>query len=72
MSDHASAKLFLDQGEADAALADAVAQPHQIVGPYLADANASDHGPTPVHFREVFRSRGPSNYAHGKQETAHV
>jgi len=23
--------------------------------------------PEPVHFREVFRTRGPSNYFHGKQ-----
>ena len=30
------------------------------------------NGPEPIHFREAFRTRGPSNYAHGKQETFHV
>ncbi|EDZ40945.1 conserved hypothetical protein [Rhodobacteraceae bacterium HTCC2083] len=25
-------------------------------------------GPEPTHFREAFRRKGPSNYAHGKQE----
>jgi hypothetical protein len=25
------------------------------------------NGPEPTHFREAFRTRGPSNYAHGKQ-----
>ena len=25
-------------------------------------------GPAPTHFREAFRTRGPSNYPHGKQE----
>jgi hypothetical protein len=25
-------------------------------------------GPEPSHFREAFRRKGPSNYAHGKQE----
>jgi len=31
-----------------------------------------DHGPEPIHFREAFRTRGPSNYAHGKQEAGNV
>lgn len=39
-----------------------------VVGPYLADAVAGTDGPSPVHFREVFRTRGPSNYQHGPQE----
>ena len=43
---------------------------HEVVGAYLADAKAGPTGPEPIHFREVFRTRGPSNYAHGKQERA--
>lgn len=41
----------------------------QIVGAYLADAVSGPDGPMPVHFREEFRAKGPSNYTHGKQET---
>lgn len=64
---HRDALLFEDQEQAETELARAETKP-LIVGPYLADAVADDGGPTPVHFRETFRSRGPSNYAHGKQE----
>jgi hypothetical protein len=39
-----------------------------VVGAYLADARGALNGPEPVHFRESFRARGPSNYAHGKQQ----
>ena len=38
-----------------------------VVGPYLADARSGPNGPEPTHFREEFRTRGPSNYHHGKQ-----
>ena len=49
-------------------LAEAKGQPHIAVGPYLADASLDDAGlPIPTHFREDFRTRGPSNYDHGKQ-----
>lgn len=64
---HAEAELILDAALAEARLAHATAQRLQIVGAYLADAKAGPHGPEPVHFREAFRTRGPSNYAHGKQ-----
>lgn len=64
---HHEAALFTDAVAAEAALAVAAAQPHIVVGAYLADAKAGPNGPEPVHFREVFRTRGPSNYAHGKQ-----
>jgi hypothetical protein len=64
---HGDAALFLAQDEAEAALARTAAQSLIIVGAYLADAKAGPNGPEPVHFREVFRTRGPSNYAHGKQ-----
>ena len=33
----------------------------------ITDAKDGPKGPEPTHFREVFRTRGPSNYAHGKQ-----
>lgn len=65
--DHAKAELIEDEAHAQIRLLDAERQPH-IVGAYLADAVETAEGPAPVHFRESFRSRGPSNYAHGKQE----
>jgi hypothetical protein len=43
------------------------AQKLLVVGAYLADAKLGPNGPEPTHFREEFRTRGPSNYAHGKQ-----
>ncbi len=53
---------------AEALLAKAQYQQDKIVGAYLADICLSRKGePEPVHFRELFRSRGPSNYHHGKQ-----
>ncbi len=33
-----------------------------VVGAYLAEARPGPHGPEPAHFREAFRTRGPSNY----------
>lgn len=64
---HNKALLFTDPQAAADALAAAQAQPDQLVGPYLAPAYAGPDGPEPAHFREAFRARGPSNYAHGKQ-----
>ena len=64
---HAEAELVTEEDHATARLAFAAAQRLAIVGPYLADAKAGPNGPEPVHFREAFRTRGPSNYAHGKQ-----
>lgn len=65
--DIAEAELIEDEAVADDRLLFAIAQPDVVVGPYLADAKDSEDGPVPVHFREAFRTRGPSNYAHGKQ-----
>ncbi|MEL6920926.1 MAG: DUF2849 domain-containing protein [Pseudomonadota bacterium] len=57
-----------DAEHADALLRKGAAQQSRIVGAYLADVTVDEHGhPQPVHFREVFRTRGPSNYPHGKQ-----
>ena len=64
---HADAAVALTPEEAEALLARASQEPHLTVGVYLADADLSDGAPAPTHFREVFRTRGPSNYFHGKQ-----
>lgn len=64
---HAEADLIKDAATADIRLLEAQALAHEVVGPYLADAAHSDLGPEPIHFREAFRTRGPSNYPHGKQ-----
>jgi len=56
-------------------LARAEAFPNQVVGVYLVEAGVDALGrATPAHFREVFRTRGPSNYPqHGRQaERSHV
>jgi hypothetical protein len=65
---HEKALLITDEGTAAIQLLDAEARGHEVVGAYLAEARPGPNGPEPVHFREVFRTRGPSNYAHGKQE----
>ncbi|MEP4038226.1 DUF2849 domain-containing protein [Pseudophaeobacter sp.] len=71
--DLAQAELIVDEAEAQLRLLDAEKQNIRIVGAYLADAKAGAQGPEPVHFREDFRRKGPSNYSHGKQEAeAHV
>ena len=65
---HHQAELIVDEAEAQVRLLHAEGQADVIVGAYLADAAPGPDGPEPIHFREVFRTRGPSNYAHGKQE----
>ncbi|MCV6824638.1 MULTISPECIES: DUF2849 domain-containing protein [Halocynthiibacter] len=64
---HADAELITDEARAAVRLAFAEAQQDFLVGAYLADAVEGDAGPAPTHFREEFRSVGPSNYNHGKQ-----
>ena len=66
---HSEAEFFVDQKQANEALAFAQSQAERLVGAYLANAQMSEDGkPEPTHFREVFRTRGPSNYTnHGKQ-----
>ncbi len=64
---HVEAELIEDEAHAQLRLLDAQAQKRIAVGPYLADAKPGANGPEPTHFREAFRTRGPSNYAHGKQ-----
>lgn len=61
------AELIEDEAIAQDRLIHANSQPNYVVGAYLADAQAGENGPVPTHFRETFRTRGPSNYPHGKQ-----
>jgi hypothetical protein len=65
---HHEAELLTDEAEAQLRLLHGDGQADIVVGTYLADAKDGPNGPEPIHFREVFRTRGPSNYAHGKQE----
>ena len=64
---HHEAELLEDEAHAQLRLLEASAQKLLIVGPYLAEGKAGPNGPEPTHFREAFRTRGPSNYPHGKQ-----
>ena len=64
---HHEAELIEDEAHAQMRLLHAAAQKLVVVGAYLADAKAGAGGPEPTHFREEFRTRGPSNYKHGKQ-----
>lgn len=61
------AELIDEEAHAEMRLLFAQSQPDLVVGPYLAEARPTPDGPAPVHFREAFRTRGPSNYPHGKQ-----
>lgn len=53
--------------EAERLLQEASAYPLETVGAVLTDVTLVDGVPAPAHFRETFRTRGPSNYFHGKQ-----
>ena len=64
---HHEAELIDDEAVAQMRLLHGAAQKLVVVGVYLADAKPGPNGPEPIHFREAFRTRGPSNYAHGKQ-----
>jgi len=64
---HHEAELIDDEAHAQMRLLHATAQKLVVVGAYLAEAERGSLGPEPVHFREAFRTRGPSNYRHGKQ-----
>ena len=57
-----------DSEEAKTILEAANRQQNVVVGPYLTDTAIDENGKAaPAHFREAFRTRGPSNYFHGKQ-----
>ncbi|MEO9778417.1 MAG: DUF2849 domain-containing protein [Sedimentitalea sp.] len=67
--DLVDAEIITDEAHAQLRLLDAERQANRIVGAYLAEMQPAASGPQPTHFREEFRRTGPSNYAHGKQET---
>ena len=62
-----AAEVIWDEARAEAALKAAEAQADAVVGAVLAEVHPDPEGARPVHFREAFRTRGPSNYPHGKQ-----
>jgi len=61
------AVVFNDKVSAEQQLAQLDCRADEVVGAYLADVTLTNGKPTPNHFREAFRTRGPSNYFHGKQ-----
>ena len=64
----ADAVIAKTSDDAETLIAAANTQHHLVVGPYLVDALIDEQGvAAPAHFREAFRTRGPSNYFHGKQ-----
>jgi hypothetical protein len=63
--DIAAAELIEDEAHAALRLLHAQSQPLVVVGPYLAEARRGPHGPEPAHFREIFRSRGPTHLLPG-------
>jgi hypothetical protein len=67
--DIADAALAVKPEAAADLIARASAFPNQVVGVYLVEADLDDRGrAAPAHFREVARTRGPSNYPqHGRQ-----
>ncbi len=62
------AEILTDEADAELQLIEASAEVATVVGAYLADVKVTDGKAQPAHFREAFRAKGPSNYAHGKQE----
>lgn len=64
----AEAEFITDEAHAEIRVLEARADQSLVAGVYLADAKKTATGPTTTHFREAFRTRGPSNYNHGKQE----
>ena len=66
------AEVFSDEAIAQVRLIEAMAHANIIVGAYLMPIQHTKEGHAPIHFREEFRTKGPSNYAHGKQEQSHV
>lgn len=56
----AEAAVARDAQAAETLLA-AANQPGAVVDPYLADVSLETGAPVPTHFREVYRTRGPSH-----------
>ncbi|WP_424933353.1 DUF2849 domain-containing protein [Amaricoccus macauensis] len=68
----AEAAVARTKDEAASLLERAEEFPNQVVGAYLTNVALDDADrPVPVHFREEFRLKGPSNYPeHGRSATA--
>ena len=66
--DLAQAKVAATPQAAEDLLREASCYPLETVGVVLVDVNISSGAPMPTHFREEFRTKGPSNYFHGKQQ----
>ena len=66
------AEVFSDEAIAQVRLIESMTQENVIVGAYLMPIQHTKDGHAPTHFREEFRTKGPSNYAHGKQEQTYV
>ena len=65
---HSDAILFGGKSTGDARLEEILELDLLVVGAYLADATRlGDNASSPIHFREVFRTKGPSNRLLGKQ-----
>lgn len=62
-----NAEVFINDDSVTKALIYANEQPHEIVGAYSINIDQTNIGIESKHFREQFRSKGPSNYNHGKQ-----
>ena len=60
------ADVIEEVDQAETRLAE-VNDPSKIVGAYLAMVMLDSNALMPAHYRESFRSSGPSNYFHGKQ-----
>ncbi len=65
--DMAEAELIEDEAVAQLRLLFAKGQPNVVVGAELVDAAKGADGPVPTHFREAFRTHGPTNYVLGKR-----
>lgn len=59
--DLAEAAVAHDAAEAEALMALAAPQQSVVVDPYLAEVALDGPVPRPLHYREAFRTRGPSN-----------
>ncbi len=65
---HHEAIAFDDSTVGDSRLSEILKGDRSVIGAYLADASLTDDGlPSPVHFRDAFRTKGPSNRFLGKQ-----
>jgi hypothetical protein len=68
--DLVQADVLTDEADAQLRLMEASAKVAEVVGVYLAPVDPARGDIRTTHFREAFRASGPSNYPHGKRETA--